>query len=1246
MAVRIESGSEPIPGYKLIERLGGGGFGEVWKTEAPGGLFKAMKFVYGDLQAADNDDSARAGQELKAMNRVLEVHHPYILSLERIDIIDGQLIIVMELADKTLWDRYKEYRAQGLPGIPRDELLGYVQETGEALDLMNIKFQLQHLDIKPQNLFLVYDHIKVADFGLVKDLGAMGAATMTGGVTPVYAAPETFDGWLSRFSDQYSLAIVYQELLTGQRPFTGSTMRQLVLQHLQGTPDVSSLPAGERPVIMRALSKNPDDRFPSCVDLVKALRAAKVAAPATAAPAPAVGPSETVSCPDSDFFQGVPSQLLGELEKTWSPRKSANPASLPNPALPAVPKTSPGQVTPVGPMGRPSQAGPPGSALPPRPTKVAPPAASPATAAPATPTSPHLSDDGEHQGVIQPALVLGLGNYGVQALHQLRRVLNEEFGDSNAIPHIRFLGINTDGDTIRDASANDVRSVLRPHEYVLARLHRANQYLGKGRGDGKLPTDTWLNTKVLYRIAKENARASVRPLGRFAFVTNRALISKRLASELQACCSQDTLHEMSKYTDLGIRSHLPRVYVIASLAGSTGSGMFIDVAYMVRSHLRQIGMEAAEVVGMFFLPPAASEGIRSSALANAHAALCELNYFTQHEGIKARYDNFVEREPIHFSEFGAPFQRCIFMTLAESRSSNEPAIPNAVLEAGQFLYRDLATTLGKSLDKARKEGVEAIRIPGATGGTLLESFGIYRLGWPRRDVQSRLAERFSVRLVDRWKAKKASHLDDEIDEWVGQQWDALEMRPENLITRHLDDCQTALKMTPDKIFQDVVTPVAQALLGQAKAGKSNVSAATSIGPVITAMEQLEKLIGIPELCRDASHRNMEPGTLERTLMEVSAALADQCDQKLAEIVVGLIEAPRYRLAGAEEALRRFNVVAENALKIQETLVKELQERSAALFSRIADVIARADKSIDGAVSGSSSASQWFGRNKGTAVSGDLIELLRVYPKTQFQALLLQCLSRLYIFIRGHLSDQLREVGFCRQRLDELAGLMQPKRSPSASRHAKFEKNLLPAGCKRIDDAVKQLDDQLAEDDFIALDDVVQTHIRKQYKALLNVCLGASGMVRALAPVMLQEAAGYLDRRFQPPNVVDLLRSQDDRNQLSHLEDSLREMYDQAVPQLKRSGDERQVAVVALPNDEAGQPLVAAVAAALPHITIVPCNRCDEIVFVREQLLQSLADLEQMGPVAREAYRQRLAQDPSSLHSREDIPDWNPHAATV
>src|SRR5947209_11357830 len=258
MPFRLEAGAEPIPGYKLIERLGGGGFGEVWKAEAPGGLHKAIKFVFGDLSTVGNDGQ-RAEQELKALSRVKTVRHPYILSLERYDIIDGQLIIVMELADRNLWDRFRECRGQGLPGIPRAELLGYMTETAEALDLMNKEYQLQHLDIKPQNLFLVHNHVKVADFGLVKALEGV-QASVTGGVTPVYAAPETFDGWVSRFCDQYSLAIVYQELLTGQRPFSGTNVRQLILQHLQAAPNLSSLPPTDQPIIARALAKTPDER--------------------------------------------------------------------------------------------------------------------------------------------------------------------------------------------------------------------------------------------------------------------------------------------------------------------------------------------------------------------------------------------------------------------------------------------------------------------------------------------------------------------------------------------------------------------------------------------------------------------------------------------------------------------------------------------------------------------------------------------------------------------------------------------------------------------------------------------------------------------------------------------------------------------------------------------------------------------------------------------------------------------------
>src|SRR5260370_14809692 len=147
--------------------------------------------------------------------------------------------------------------------MPRDELLGYVRDASEALDYMGETHGLQHLDIKPQNMLLVGRRIKVADFGLVKDLVGT-SVTATGGATPLYAPPEAFDGRVSRFSDQYSLALVYQEMLTGVRPFPGTTALQLAAQHTTGRPLLDPLPPPDRPATCRSLAKIPEHRFPTC----------------------------------------------------------------------------------------------------------------------------------------------------------------------------------------------------------------------------------------------------------------------------------------------------------------------------------------------------------------------------------------------------------------------------------------------------------------------------------------------------------------------------------------------------------------------------------------------------------------------------------------------------------------------------------------------------------------------------------------------------------------------------------------------------------------------------------------------------------------------------------------------------------------------------------------------------------------------------------------------------------------------
>jgi hypothetical protein len=284
-----ERGAEPLPGYRLLEPLGSGGFGEVWKCEVPGGLCKAIKFVNGAGYELEEGSSA-AEQELSALQRIKAIRHPFILSVERAEVVDGELVIVTELADNSLRDVLDECRRDGLPGIPRPILLGLFAEAAEALDVMNFRYGLQHLDVKPGNLFLVSGHLKVADFGQVDSLGGSAPgepARPRGTFTPLYAAPEILQGTITPHSDQYSLAVVYQELLTGTLPFKGKNSRQLLLQRSTEQPNLDALPAGDRPIVARALAKDPEKRFTSCLEFVRALLAVPDEAPGLPAPAPA-----------------------------------------------------------------------------------------------------------------------------------------------------------------------------------------------------------------------------------------------------------------------------------------------------------------------------------------------------------------------------------------------------------------------------------------------------------------------------------------------------------------------------------------------------------------------------------------------------------------------------------------------------------------------------------------------------------------------------------------------------------------------------------------------------------------------------------------------------------------------------------------------------------------------------------------------------------------------------------------------
>lgn len=305
-------GDSPVPGLILEQRLASGSFGTVWRAVAPGGTHIAVKVV--DLRRSCNL------KELRSLKLIRNVRHANIVPLigfwircENGLVADGdellldyerksangtavctaelarpqQLIVGMGLGDMSLQDRLSECHDAGLPGIPVPELLGVMDDVARAVDFLNQKrhvvsntdlpVAIQHCDIKPQNILLVGGAAQLCDLGLARVLDDTRATRM--GFTAAYGAPECVAGSSpSPGTDQYSLAISYYELRTGELPFGESASpASVIAAHLQGHLDLSALPEPERLVIQRATALNPEHRYRTTQEMVKALRNAVTA---------------------------------------------------------------------------------------------------------------------------------------------------------------------------------------------------------------------------------------------------------------------------------------------------------------------------------------------------------------------------------------------------------------------------------------------------------------------------------------------------------------------------------------------------------------------------------------------------------------------------------------------------------------------------------------------------------------------------------------------------------------------------------------------------------------------------------------------------------------------------------------------------------------------------------------------------------------------------------------------------------
>ena len=1201
MAVRLVAHEEALPGYRLIERLGRGGFGEVWKAEAPGGLLKAIKFVFGDLDAAD-EESRPAEQELKALKRVQAIRHPYVLSLERYDILDGQLIIVMELADRNLWDRFRECRAQGLPGVPRDELLRYMEEAAEALDLMNNHYQIQHLDIKPQNLFVVHNHVKVGDFGLAKLLEGV-RATVTGGVTPVYAAPETFEGWVSRFSDQYSLGIVFQELLTGTRPFNGANTRQLLMQHINGKPELGSLPEADRAVIARALAKKPDDRWPTCSELVRSLKLSGLNAP-PATPSPG---TPTTPPPGDSAMATRPAGSRPRPGDSTPPPKAQTPRS--NGTAVPGPMTVPNSAASGTPIPSVAAPGPAAHALAARLVTPQAAALSPAITlqrAQVVQTGrmsalgiapPERTGD----GVLFPALVVAVGQTGRMVAEQLRRVIRAHHGSTDRVPNVRFLAVDTDPES--GAAGADDPAAFTPRETVAARLNRPAHYLQQSHLPG---LDGWLPTGALYKLPRVPvSTGGVRAYGRLALFDNYRLVAQRVRQEVEAFLTDEPLAAADKATGLGLRTNRPRVYVVAGLGGGTGGGMFLDLAYLVRHEFRSVGYTRPEVVGLFLVPPADPKSPRSAALGNAHAALTELYHF---QAKKTRYQAAFDKGEAPVVDPDAPFARTVVLELPGKIDPREQR--RVTGQAARAVFNEVLTPAGRVVDEVR----DVYRAAYPSTAPTCETFGLYRLIWPRPEVLAAATGRFAQKLLTRWTAKDAAHLQEPIANWLSGQWTDRRLSFDPMAEGFLGAVQKALREDPDRVFDAFIDPLRTRT---PSSGKLDAAAACGV------LDQLIKVVGKPPSEEDASF-----GSLHPVLAAHYAEVAKETEVGLATMAVSFIEQPQYRLAGAEEAVRQLADKLKRQVDTLAPVRADLDAEVKSTYGRLFQVI--------GALNAGGGIAAIPGRRAG--MTAEALDLLRAYPRKRLQLHVLDFCLSVYRKLLGNAPEYLREISFCRASVTDMTAALSKAAGPPAGPPVGPGKLVLPDGCANLEMAADQFLANLDPADIVAFDQDFQKLIAKKFRGLAAICLKPVEKGPHFRALLLEKAREFLESRLDAADpATAFLRYCDTGPAGLKL---LAEAHEKAAPNLlpPTGAPPGEVTILAVPATADGAKLRGLFAEAVPGADLTPAPLPNDICVYRETPRLELTRLPQLGEPGREAFDHLAETFPP--HARLDIP-WQP-----
>jgi hypothetical protein len=828
---------------------------------------------------------------------------------------------------------------------------------------------------------------------------------------------------------------------------------------------------------------------------------------------------------------------------------------------------------------------------------------------------------GKETGVLRPTILVGVGSFGRRALQELRCRLTDRVGDVGQVPCYRFLYIDCDPDALTKAVSAPQDLALVTDDVFPAPLQPVTQYR---RRQLEQILD-WLPREKLYSIPRSLHAGGSRALGRLAFCDNYLRFVTRLRRELQIATHPESMAQSADASGLEVRDHTPQAFVFASGSGGSG-GMLVDVGYAVRRVLARLTPADAPVTAFVYAAAPADPNTSDPELANIYAAVTELNHYSDPDVAFVAHYGGPEGPKVEAQ--GPPFTSTYLLPMAERTPE---AFRDCVSHLAGYVSHDMTTPLGATLERVRAQ-------PPGFGASPFRTFGTYGVWFPRGLLLRAAAQKICTGLLKGWKVDAPPADPEPVKAAAARALADPRLKPD-AIRRQIEE---AAVTGPDGGPADQLERWLSGLEGQVAAtGRHPDAGAWAKG----VCEQARDLIGTrPTGEQDSTVRRSR---MSKLLDDAVKRVAEMWGNEFAEVARPLEEHPGHRLGAIAAALKRLAAGCSEWAAAADA-------RSQAIAAKAQQARSDVQSALDVCQAGSGTFS-FFGGRSGRSVR-HFLDQVRAFVRVRLQEDLADATAKFYRALRGQVDNLLRDVDYCRTRLDTLvqalesplANLPASSDTPVSISEEALQQTLhptntlnvvLPAGDTHIDRAALKIVKGTKPHDLVRLEVALQKLVLEPRGGLTGLCALHADMSRTLLGPMVEQTTAFLSELLPVTDVTEVEVSAA-RARKADVAARIQEYHARAAPPCGAAGAERTFVLV--PETDAGKEFAAVVRRAVPEAITLPVpGAATDLMFCREHGGLRPDEVAALLAACQPAYYQALASPLSSPHARYDVTEWLP-----